>query len=174
MLADTAHGLRYKRCVSNTDKLAEFTAWGQKYITGDEKGQAQIFLDRLFQAFGQSGCLDVGGTTEFRVRKSHEDGGGTAFADYVWKPIVLIEMKKRGMSEDQALEYPSKISPNVRCFVSPVLSAFRSLAKFLNRWMSSGKPDQMNRLLFADNLKWLCGTRIFPDAGIAARGRLSP
>jgi hypothetical protein len=82
--------------VSNTDKLAEFTAWCEKNITGDEKGQAQIFLDRLFQAFGQSGCLDAGGTTEFRVRKSHEDGGGTAFADYIWKPVVLIEMKKRG------------------------------------------------------------------------------
>ena len=77
-------------------KLAEFTSWCQKNITGDEKGQAQIFLDRLFQAFGQPGCLDVGGATEFRLRKSGEDGGGTAFADYVWKPVVLIEMKKRG------------------------------------------------------------------------------
>jgi hypothetical protein len=77
-------------------KLAEFVAWCAKHITGDEKGQAQIFLDRLFQAFGQPGCLDVGGVTEFRIRKSGEDGGGTAFADYVWKPIVLIEMKRRG------------------------------------------------------------------------------
>jgi hypothetical protein len=30
------------------------------------------------------------------VLKSVEDGGGTSFADYVWKPAVLIEMKKRG------------------------------------------------------------------------------
>src|SRR3989442_682968 len=80
------------------EKLAEFVAWSQKHITGDEKGQAQIFLDRLFQSFGQPGCLDVGGTTEFRIRKSDEDGGGTAFADYVWKPIALIEMKKRGVN----------------------------------------------------------------------------
>ena len=43
------------------DKLIEFTAWCQQHLTGDEKGQAQIFLDRLFQAFGQPGCLDVGG-----------------------------------------------------------------------------------------------------------------
>jgi len=77
-------------------KLSEFVVWCQKHITGDEKGQVQIFLDRLFQAFGQNGCLDVGGTTEFRIRKADEDGGGTAFADYVWKSIVLIEMKKRG------------------------------------------------------------------------------
>ena len=35
------------------DKLIEFTAWCAKHLTGGEKGQAQIFLDRLFQAFGQ-------------------------------------------------------------------------------------------------------------------------
>ena len=68
------------------ERLAEFVTWSEKHITGDEKGQAQIFLDRLFQAMGQSGCLDVGGTTEFRIRKASEDGGGTAFADFVWKP----------------------------------------------------------------------------------------
>jgi hypothetical protein len=50
-------------------KLAEFIAWCQKNITGDEKGQAQIFLDRLFHAFGQPGSLDVGGKPEFRIRK---------------------------------------------------------------------------------------------------------
>ena len=52
----------------NREKLAEFVAWSQRPITGDEKGQAQIFLDRLFQSFGQSGCLDVGGTTGVRIR----------------------------------------------------------------------------------------------------------
>jgi hypothetical protein len=29
------------------EKLAEFAGWSQKHITGDEKGQAQIFLDRV-------------------------------------------------------------------------------------------------------------------------------
>jgi hypothetical protein len=33
-------------------------------IAGDEKGQAQIFLDRLFQAFGQPDCLGVGGAAK--------------------------------------------------------------------------------------------------------------
>jgi hypothetical protein len=98
------------------EKLAEFVAWCSKHITGDEKGQAQIFLDRLFQAFGQAGCLDVGGTTEFRIRKAGEDGGGTAFADYVWKPIVLIEMKKRGENLQkhyrQAFDYWTRLVPN--------------------------------------------------------------
>ena len=42
------------------EKLAEFVGWAQQHITGDEKGQAQIFLDRLFQAFGHAGVLDGG------------------------------------------------------------------------------------------------------------------
>ena len=31
---------------------------------------------------------------EERIKKA--DGKGTSFADLVWKPVVLIEMKKRG------------------------------------------------------------------------------
>src|SRR3954467_895637 len=76
------------------EKLSEFTAWCQKHITGDEKGEAQIFLDRLFQSFGQPGCLDVGGATEFRIRKSDEDGGGTTL-----KP-------QRGLAYQPGVETP--------------------------------------------------------------------
>ena len=76
--------------------------------------QAQIFLDRLSQAFGQPGRLDLGGLTEFRIRKADEDGGGTAFADYVWKPVVLIEMKKRGTDLQkhyrQAFDYWTRLA----------------------------------------------------------------
>ncbi len=100
----------------NAEKLERFVGWCAKHITGDEKGQAQIFLDRLFLAFDQPGCLDVGGTTEFRVRQPHEDGGGTAFADYVWKPVVLVEMKKRGEKLErhrgQAERYWTRLAPN--------------------------------------------------------------
>lgn len=64
----------------NREKLQEFVAWCARHITGDEKGEAQIFLDHLFQAFGQAGSLDVGGSPEFRIRQADEDGGGTAFA----------------------------------------------------------------------------------------------
>jgi hypothetical protein len=39
------------------------------------------------------GSLDVGGSPEFRIRKVKEDVGGTAFADYVWKPVVLVWWK---------------------------------------------------------------------------------
>ena len=95
--------------------LQQFLDWSAENITGDENGQAQIFLDRLFQAFGQRGSLDVG-TAEMRIRKSTEDGGGTSFADYVWKPIVLIEMKKRGTDLSkhyrQAFDYWVRLVPD--------------------------------------------------------------
>jgi hypothetical protein len=69
-------------------RLAEFTAWAAEHIKGDEKGEAQLFLDRLFQGFGQKGIMEAGATLEMRVKKA--DNGGTAFADLVWKPIALI------------------------------------------------------------------------------------
>src|SRR5690606_24165037 len=49
-------------------------------------------------------------------RKAREDGGGTAFADYVWKPVVLIEMKKRGTDLSrhyrQAFDYWVRLVPD--------------------------------------------------------------
>jgi hypothetical protein len=96
-------------------RLSEFVNWTTQHITGDEKGQAQIFIDHLFQAFGRQGSLDVGGTPELRIRKAKEDGGGIAFADYVWKPVVLIEMKRRGTDLSrhyrQAFDYWTRLVP---------------------------------------------------------------
>ena len=83
--------------------LQDFVDWCAAHVTGDEKGQAQIFLDHLFRAFGQKGSLDVGGTPELRIRKASEDGGGTSCADYVWKPVALIEMKRRRAGSLQRL-----------------------------------------------------------------------
>ncbi|MHC4395249.1 MAG: DNA methyltransferase [Planctomycetota bacterium] len=98
-----------------TQHLIEFVEWTSKHITGDEKGESQIFLDRMFQALGQKGLLEVGGHPEFRIRKPKEDGGGIAFADYVWKPVVLIEMKKRGVDLSkhyrQAFDYWIRLVP---------------------------------------------------------------
>ena len=36
-------------------RLASFVSWVGANITGDEKGEAQVFLDRFFQAFGHAG-----------------------------------------------------------------------------------------------------------------------
>ncbi len=70
----------------------EFVRFRKEHLRGDEKGEAQVFLDRFFQALGYGGVFEAGATLEMRVRR--RDAGGTAFADLVWKPRVLIEMKK--------------------------------------------------------------------------------
>ena len=78
------------------------------------RAQAQVFLDRMFQAFGHKGVMEAGATLEMRVKKG--DRKGTAFADLVWKPHVLVEMKKRG--EDlskhyrQAFDYWVRLVPD--------------------------------------------------------------
>lgn len=95
-------------------KLEEFVRWVELHVKGDEKGEAQIFLDRLFQGFGHSGFREVGATCEERVKRGGT--GGTAFADLVWKPRVVIEMKRRGADlkkhYSQAFSYWTYLVPN--------------------------------------------------------------
>ncbi|HMO65495.1 MAG TPA: hypothetical protein PKE47_09800 [Verrucomicrobiota bacterium] len=104
------------------ENLAVFTAWCRDHVTGDEKGQAQIFLDRLFRAFGQPGCLGAGGSAEFRIRRDREDGGSTAYADHVRKPVVLVEMKRRGTDlrkhHRQAFDCWTSLVPTARAMSS--------------------------------------------------------
>ena len=97
---------KLSRAVSHP--LQEFVEYCQHHIKGDEKGEAQIFLDRLFTAFGHAdGLKGAGAELEFRLKK--EVQRGTSFADLVWKKRVLIEMKKRGEDLDihiqQAINY---------------------------------------------------------------------
>lgn len=92
--------------------FSKFVSWVKTHISGDEKGEAHIFLDRLFQAFGHQGLKEAGATLEKRIKN---DMGGTAFADLVLKPIVLIEMKKRGTDLSkhyrQAFDYWTRLVP---------------------------------------------------------------
>lgn len=74
--------------------LSAFVAWRNEKLRGDEKGEAQSFLDRLFRALGHEGVQDAGAEFESRLRKREDRG--TGFADLMWKPRVLIEMKKAG------------------------------------------------------------------------------
>jgi hypothetical protein len=94
-------------------------------LAGDEKGEAQVFCDRLFQAFGHAGYKEAGATLEFRIKK--ESGRGTQFADLVWKPRLLLEMKKAGeklhVHYRQAFDYWINAVPNRPRYV--VLSNFR-------------------------------------------------
>jgi SAM-dependent methyltransferase len=80
----------------------------------DEKGQAQVFCERLFQAFGHKGYLEAGAKLEDRVTKV--GGKGKKFVDLIWKPIVLMEMKRSGsklnLHYQQAFDYWIAAVPN--------------------------------------------------------------
>ncbi|CDI09830.1 DNA methyltransferase [Agrobacterium pusense] len=89
----------------------------QNYVStlqGDEKGEAQVFSDRLFKAFGHEGYKEAGATLEFRVKK--KGAKGTTFADLMWKPRMLMEMKKReenlNLHYSQAFQYWVNSVPN--------------------------------------------------------------
>jgi hypothetical protein len=88
--------------VATAESLHNFVYFCKQHIRGNEKSEAQVFLDRFFRAFGHKGALEAGATYEQRVVKGSKRDK-TGFADLVWKPRVLIEMKKRG--EDLSKHY---------------------------------------------------------------------
>lgn len=46
--------------MSNTQSLQEFVDY-VKQLQGDEKGEAQLFCDRFFRAFGYGGIIEATG-----------------------------------------------------------------------------------------------------------------
>jgi len=95
--------------------IQKFVDYTKKYIKGDEKGEAQIFLNRFFIALGfAEGLKGAGAECEFRIKNKAKRS--TSFANLVWKPRVLIEMKKRGENlqkhYQQAFAYWQKLVPN--------------------------------------------------------------
>ena len=102
--------------MSMTEKLQEFVTYA-KQLKGDEKGEAQLFCDRFFRAFGHAGIIEANGTLEARIKFS---SGRTKFADCIWSPPnrdgVLIEMKKRSIRDlethfAQARDYWIEMNP---------------------------------------------------------------
>lgn len=93
-------------------RLSNFVQWCEAHISGDEKGEAQIFLDQFFRAFGHAGFKEAGAICETRIKNEKNK---TSFADLVWRPVVLIEMKKRGENlakhYSQAFTYWTRIVP---------------------------------------------------------------
>ncbi|MEK7691196.1 MAG: type IIL restriction-modification enzyme MmeI, partial [Bdellovibrionota bacterium] len=94
-------------------RFEDFLVWFKANITGKERAQGQIFFDRLLQAFGNGGVLEAGAVCENPVKKK---SGNTGFADLVWKPRVIIELKERGTNlkkhYSQAEEYWMHLVPN--------------------------------------------------------------
>lgn len=112
--------------------LTKFTSF-VKTLQGDEKSEAQIYLDHFFRALGHEGVKEAGATLEYRIAKkpgssqlelfTGEDlksapkaKGGKKFADLLWPKRVLIEMKSRGEKlekhYDQAFDYWTHIVPH--------------------------------------------------------------
>jgi hypothetical protein len=115
--------------------LIEFVRFAQT-LRGDEKSEAQTFLDHFFRALGHQGVIEAGATFEFRVAKKpgspqlelitgngapSRAKGGKKFADLLWPDRVLIEMKSRGENlekhYDQAFDYWTHIVPKRPPFV---------------------------------------------------------
>ena len=78
---------------ARTERLRTFVEWVGEHVAGDEKGEAQLFLDRLLRAFGHDGVKAAG--AQLGTRASGCDRTGTAFADLACKPYVLVAMKQR-------------------------------------------------------------------------------
>ncbi len=99
--------------MAKKDSLQEFVDYCHKHIRGDEKGEAQIFLDRFFTGLGyDEGLKGAGAECEFRVRDTKKKT--TSFGDLVWKKRVLIEMKKKdenlAIHLQQATDYWFKLA----------------------------------------------------------------
>lgn len=78
---------------SQETALQEFANFAAS-LKGDEKGESQLFLIRLLEAFGHDAQgLPEGSRFEYRVRFL---GDKTKYADFVWPGRVLLEMKSRG------------------------------------------------------------------------------
>ena len=88
--------------------LAQFATFARA-LQGDEKSEAQTFLDHFFRALGHGGVIEAGATFEFRVAKkpgsaqlellkgeAARKSSGKKFANLLWPERVLIEMKSRG------------------------------------------------------------------------------
>lgn len=116
--------------------LSDFVRFAQG-LSGDEKSEAQTFLDHFFRALGHAGVIEAGATFEFRVAKKpgspqleltigngsspSRAKGGKKFADLLWPDRVLIEMKSRGENlekhYDQIFDYWTHIVPKRPPFV---------------------------------------------------------
>ncbi|NET73466.1 MAG: class I SAM-dependent DNA methyltransferase [Sphaerospermopsis sp. SIO1G2] len=94
------------------NKIINFVEYTRQ-LKGDEKGEAQVFCDRLFQAFNHQGYKEAGAELEYRVKVK---GKSTKFADLLWRPRLLMEMKKRGERLErhyqQVFEYWLQLVPH--------------------------------------------------------------
>lgn len=94
------------------DRLKAFVEYAKPLVY--EKGEAQVFCDRLFQAFGHAGYKEAGASLEAKIPK--KGAKGKKYVDLIWKPHLLLEMKSAGEKLDlfyqQAFDYWIAAVPN--------------------------------------------------------------
>lgn len=100
--------------------IEDFVSFVRNDLSGDERGQAQTFCDRLFRAYGQKGIFEAQGKLEARIKIA--DTNTTNYIDCLWSPPgkdgVLIEMKKKEIKDleshlKQARDYWDNLKPSV-------------------------------------------------------------
>ena len=130
---------------ATSENLQQFVKYARR-LSGDEKGEAQIFCEHLFQAFGHKGLKEAGANLEYRIR---EKGKTTRYADLVWRPRLLLEMKKRGERLDlhyrQAFDYWLRLVPQ--------RPRYATLCNFDEFWVydfDSQLDDPMDKIALED------------------------
>jgi hypothetical protein len=80
--------------MADQQALHSFSQWVAG-CSGDEKQEAQTFVQKLLIAWGWQDATEAGVGFEHRIPKGGA-GGGMGFADALIPGKVLIEMKQRG------------------------------------------------------------------------------
>jgi len=88
--------------MANQQALHSFAQWVVG-CSGNEKQEAQTFVQKLLTAWGWEDATEAGASFEHKIPKGGA-GGGMGFADALIPGKVLIEMKQRG--EKLALHFP--------------------------------------------------------------------
>lgn len=107
-------------------KIQSFVAYARS-LKGDEKGEAQVFCDRLFQAFGHDGYKEAGATLEYRVKRKGKSTDRALPLDnldqniicddalfYNWEPVDAIignppYQSKNKMQKEFGIAYVQKM-----------------------------------------------------------------
>ena len=101
------------------ENIHSFLNYCREYISGRERSDGQLFLDRFFQAFGYEGLKEAGAKCE-EVVPDGSRKGKTGFADLFWSrqnlASVLVEMKSKQIKNlhkyyGQTWEYARNLTP---------------------------------------------------------------
>jgi len=162
------------------ERLEQLAAYRHEHLIGDEKGEAQVFLDRLFIAFGHQGVREAGATLESRLRTGPQRHA--SFADLMWKPRCLIEMKKASVDlrlhYDQAFNYwvhavtSALVRPGAPLLVSNEAAAKATRPRTPTQLSStSGRATRRPALCWRPARLTACAGVLFRPRGSTARAR---